>query len=957
MNNKSKGKIKIYQNKAIKLNKNTSKNITYNKPLFISMKNEYKTNNNTYRLIQKTSSISTKICSTIESPNTGRLGNNNMNKIHSVKDFEIDKNYSKTSANFFTKYINTSISSNDDYNNNYETFTPSRKKEYPFIEEDKEQFTPYLGQKKSNEKNSKENKKNSLNKKNYSFIFNNSREMIESTSLNLKDHFDEELSKKYKIINKFQKLSFYQKKSGLNKKSKSRNKNNKTNTNYSSFLSLNGNSKSLKKQILYKKKSDLSFQRERERKTLEWFYIHNIDIAEREFYERYAIIIQTIFRGYISRIKLYNKLKLFTCISVFCQIINNIYFENNKYILKYCFKKMKKYNINSIGIYRNSFIIEGDENRSKILCNEIKELIDQNNKLQIKLNEFLINNNILKNDIINYKEFEFKYNKLLIQLEKLQNANNNILKENNRLIKELNIMKNNYIQKSDLFEPQKIVNIIIDPINDYKRFDNIEICKNINNINIKDIIKPNINSELEICSNINNLEIYKCDDSFDKFKNLKICENLNQIEIIENKNIHKFKELLIMKNINNISIYKDFNNILKKKIFQIEKQNNFYFSQIYNNIKLKQIKNIIEKKENFSIKNTPIIKITKDLIKENTIFFTYNKINNIQENETKDENLENILSDKNQLLSLTYSLSNDAENKSIENILKYEGGLSSNKKDKKDISDKNDLSDKKEISEKNDNIMQILNNRNSLRITLRNKKIESQEVNLELGESNLSKEEILKRKRLRNLFKNKLFLLRDITRKYFLRFYYNGIYIKMVGKKPKPLEKLDRIQSEDIKRKRGNTLFIEKGQYLRKVMQQKAKEKKETIKKYFYLYKSHIDIENIRKKLIENRKKINEEKIIKRNNILISFINKINNGNFSYSNIKRILILWKNKVNSKNEVGENDNDNHNIIEKENSEIDSDDEENEEEEEENSLEYYVKNVLKRNFKFDNDDNNN
>ncbi len=139
MNNKSRGKINIYQNKAIKIKKNKSKNISYNKPLFISMRNESNINKNTYRLIQKNSSISTKICSTIESPNNGRLGNNNMNRIHSVKGFEIDKNYSKTSSNFFTKYINTSISSNDEYNNNYETFTLSRKKDYPFVEEDKKQ--------------------------------------------------------------------------------------------------------------------------------------------------------------------------------------------------------------------------------------------------------------------------------------------------------------------------------------------------------------------------------------------------------------------------------------------------------------------------------------------------------------------------------------------------------------------------------------------------------------------------------------------------------------------------------------------------------------------------------------------------------------------------------------------------------------------------------------------------
>ena len=261
----SKEKINIYKNKVIKTNNNISKNITYNKPLFISMKNDNSIHNNSFQLIQKNSTISTKICTTNgESPYNKSFGNkilnNNYNRINSVKDFEIDNNYSKTTLNFFSKYVNTSISSNEDYNNNYETFTPSRQKKMEFIEEDKEQFTPYLGEKKPNDENSKENKKESLNKKNkYSIIFNNSKKEIDSISLNLRNHFDEELSNKCKIINKFQKLAFYQKKNGLNSRSKSRNKKKDGNTNYSYFLKLNKNSKAINKQILYKKKSENGF--------------------------------------------------------------------------------------------------------------------------------------------------------------------------------------------------------------------------------------------------------------------------------------------------------------------------------------------------------------------------------------------------------------------------------------------------------------------------------------------------------------------------------------------------------------------------------------------------------------------------------------------------------------------------------------------------------------------------
>ena len=133
-------------------------------------------------------------------------------------DFDIDKNYSRTHINFFPKHINTSVSSNEEYN--YETFTPSRKKDSPFTEEEQEQFTPYLGQRISTEKNIKNKNESSNfsfndcnNNKNskYSNIFKNSRKIIESTSLNLMNHFEEQLSNKYKVIDKYEKLSIYQK--------------------------------------------------------------------------------------------------------------------------------------------------------------------------------------------------------------------------------------------------------------------------------------------------------------------------------------------------------------------------------------------------------------------------------------------------------------------------------------------------------------------------------------------------------------------------------------------------------------------------------------------------------------------------------------------------------------------------------------------------------------------------
>ena len=743
MNSKSKDKINFYQNKPIK-GKKISKKITYNKPLFISIKNENNINNNSFNIITKNSSCSTKICSANNESPYETARNNDTNRVHSVRDFDLDNNiYSKTSLNFFSKYINTSVSSNEEYNNNNcetltQTFTPSRQKDSSFNEDEKEQFTPYLGQKKTNEKNSMDSKKESLNKSfninnheknNYSNIFNNSKKIIESASLNLNSHFDEQLSNKYKKINKFQKLSIYQKKKNSRNKNKSRNNKNakqdehkeqSDNKSQSSNIKYISKSKTMNELTLYRKKSDLSIRRENERKKLEWFYVHNIDISEKDFYENSATLIQTVFRGYILRIKLYNKLKLYTCITVFSQIINNIYIEYNKYYLYYSFHKIlqfsKNKNSNILNIYKNSFKVEGEENKEKILCSEIKELIDQNNKLQLKLNEVLINNNILKNDLNNYKEFETKYNKLLVQLEKLNTFNNNLIKDNTRLNKQLN---------------------------------EIEYSKKI----LSDSIRP--------CK-----ELY-----------LTIQQN------------YIYKKLSIDKNINAISIISNINNNRNNK---------------YN-------KNKIEKQNSFN------------LIKNNI----YNQ-----------------------------------------NINRKESNISSHKK---------------ENLENNNNSK---NMHNSLRINLRNEIIESQEVNLELEESQLSKEEILKRIKLRNLFKNKLFLLRDITRKYFLRFYYNSIFIKMIGKK-KMFSDNNNIISDakssenETRKKRNSSSSVEKGRYLRKLLSEKTKEKNEILKIYFNILKQNLDIKKIRKKLIiygkEIKKQNNKKELMEDNSLK-------NNDNYDENN-------------------------------------------------------------------------
>ena len=443
MKTKSRNNIKVQTNPIYENNSFNSHYITYNKPLFINMN---KDSNNNY----KTSTLSTKInTSILESSFDGSYKNKKIISNIPVNEFELDKNYSKTSVNYFVNEIYNSLNSNEDDNYNSkinETFTPGKSS--LCLKEEKEQFTPYLGQRNTENICNKnkiiginidENKENN----NFSNIFNNSKEIITRSSLNLKDHIDQKLSNNSKLINKYQKLPFYQKN-----------------------IIRNHNSINIHpKKKIYNKKAFL---------------------FRMQYNNKKVILIQTVFRGYIYRIKLYNKLKKLTCITVFYQTINSILLKRKKYIFKgwlYLIdvqnKKKKNKNVllksNEISLY-----IKGNSYK-------IKNLIDKNNKMRLQLSELLINNTKLKIEVNNYKEIESKYNQLLIQFEKLKNINDNLINENNALLNEINSLKakNKQIINNFCISPQN--NIYFKNCETKTKTNKtkvLEICKKINNISI-----------------------------------------------------------------------------------------------------------------------------------------------------------------------------------------------------------------------------------------------------------------------------------------------------------------------------------------------------------------------------------------------------------------------------------------------------------------------------------------
>ena len=172
---------------------------------------------------------------------------------------------------------------------------------------------------------------------------------------------------------------------------------------------------------LIKRKNELEQQRERERKILEWFYLNDINLSKRKYYEQNAKKLQSAFRVFL---------------------IN---------------KKNKKHN-------RKNLFINNNQNNSD-LSKDIKELIIQNKELHKKLNEILNDKNSLMKEIENYKQLSNISNNqdIFTQIEKLYNINNNILEENNKLKNELNKLKPIY--NSPLSKQSIPKNYIIEKLN------------------------------------------------------------------------------------------------------------------------------------------------------------------------------------------------------------------------------------------------------------------------------------------------------------------------------------------------------------------------------------------------------------------------------------------------------------------------------------------------------------
>ena len=372
----------------------------------------------------------------------------------------------------------------------------------------------------------------------------------------------------------------------------------------------NKNQKKLNtKQNSVYKNVDLTINKRRGNKDRDYFNINNIEKSERIKYINSAILIQSIFRAFKVKLKVYNIVNLYVDIKRGVDILQQlISYKYKKLFFKRCpLYITKKYdallNLNLLTKYlRNNY---RNNSTDKKYMSFHKELGDSFNiinkrensekKLKSKLNDVIKENTELKNQLVDNKNIEEKMKNLIDENKKNQNINAIIMKDNQQLAKKLKDFQdyrntNLIVQNQSSLDLTQKELIEIDEL-----IKNNEIYRNkLKAIYLSKILNKKISRNKYIMKNI-----------FDKFKNIvdkiKNKENENNLK----KNIY-LKNLMFIIN-NNIKL-------MKLNIFKTI----YYYSIIAN--KEKESKKIFQKE---SLKN---LFIKKDQIQKNILLKSFIKI-------------------------------------------------------------------------------------------------------------------------------------------------------------------------------------------------------------------------------------------------------------------------------------------------------------------------------------------
>ena len=586
-------------------------------------------------------------------------------------------------------------------------------------------------------------------------------------------------------------------------------------TSYGNILNVKRKNRTPKE--LYKKnvkiKNEIELSRKKfenmleiEKKIKNYFLINNISLKDRELYHQSAILIQSNFRAYLSRKKLYGELNKFVGIRLIIELYNKIINSRKINYYKYFYNNMKSYyksimdirnknfncnNINKKNYFSESNILKKNYVKEKKYVLKIES---SNNFNIIDKKNLVYKKNINQNLIILNEKIENEKKLLENELKKLK-LENEILKKNNQIYKLKETTYNNYnnltknkVNKDNINKySENIENVSMElkEIEEKKKNINRPIMCNIKkNINLNDNLwkKQDLKkkSNLNIYNNkSNNNKNSNNNNYMQKYKYLylKYIINKKSLKIKEYKREKFHQYLNVIKNINNknkkeelIKIY-ELKNILNK----IKNKLRIYVYINFIKIYYKYLYSCVNS-------NKPSLYIPKSKIK--TKYININK--QITDNSKKEEDQLYLDIDKKQKLK---NLVNKKikDNKNFLNFefhkFYYQGLLNYNIINNNSII--NIINTKKNKNYSNQNNDNYIN---------KDKNIELYSFNEE--DSQIEKIKILQ-KLINNIMKRKKEQLKII----FYKFYYNGIIFSL----NKKLQKQKNINNNN------NNIYIKKG--------------------------------------------------------------------------------------------------------------------------------------------------
>ena len=331
------------------------------------------------------------------------------------------------------------------------------------------------------------------------------------------------------------------------------------------------------------------------------------------------ILIQSTFKGYLSRLKLVDYINKFTYFKEFFELLNKIIIERRKNVWKFLKKRIKGNNKHK---NRNNNKIIKTKKKILMKTNEInklhKELGDsfniKNDELKIKLDDIIKENNDLKNQIFDNKNIEEKMKQLLEENKKNQSINEIIMKDNRQLAKKLKTIQDN---RNNQLVIQNQLPVDLTQSDDTQ----MQSASKLKYLYLKCIFFK------KVLKNKNSLKIY-----FNKYKNN--IRKLRKKYSIENNNIfiNNKKKINIQMaknlNINFISNNDNYKHFMLFKLFmkKEQKQSNIIPKYFYKFFYLSNYTNKEKEKGEIDLKKKRILKSLINKKEKNNEFILRNAL-------------------------------------------------------------------------------------------------------------------------------------------------------------------------------------------------------------------------------------------------------------------------------------------------------------------------------------------